>query len=111
MGALTLLDRRFVRPPDFTTRRRPLYAGRDMIVRALFDRETARWVRESRSFYTAAEEDVPDGLLVTLTVRQERVGLQWLLRCGPPVPVLAPGSLRQGVSLEAPAHQCPHHTA
>ena len=66
-----------------------------MIVRALFDHETARWVREARSFFTVAEEETADGLLVTLAVRQEEEVLQWLLGWGRHVQVREPESLRR----------------
>ncbi len=98
---LASLDRTFVRPPTFTTRQRPPDTGRNIVVRALFDRETARWVRESRSFYAVAEEDTADGLLVTLTVRQERDLLSWLLGWGSHVRVLEPESLQRLVMQEA----------
>ncbi|MHB8647952.1 MAG: helix-turn-helix transcriptional regulator [Thermomicrobiales bacterium] len=107
---LQSLDRIFVRPPAFTTRQRPPDTGRNMIVRALFDAETARWVRESRSFFTVAEEETVDGLLVTLTVRQERDVLAWLLGWGSKVRVLEPESLRRLIADEATA-LLEHHSA
>ncbi len=99
---LTSLERRFERPPTFTMRR-PVEDDRKIVVRALFDAETARWVRESRSFYTVAEEETADGLLVTLTVRRETDVLQWLLGWGRHVRVLEPESLRALIAAEATA--------
>jgi len=107
---LTSLDRTFVRSPSFTTGRRPPVEGRDLIVRALFDHETVRWVREARSFFTVAEEETPDGLLVTLTVRREEDILQWLLGWGSHVRVLEPESLRRLIAEEAAA-LLEHHRA
>ena len=72
-------------------------------MRALFDHETARWVRESRSFFTVAEEETADGLLVTLAVRREADVLQWLLGWGSHVRVLEPESLRERIAAEAEA--------
>ncbi|MGI8857184.1 MAG: helix-turn-helix transcriptional regulator [Thermomicrobiales bacterium] len=108
--ALASLDRTFVRSASFTTRQRPRDEGRDLIVRALFDQETARWVRESRSFFTVAEEETADGLLVTLRVRREADVLQWLLGWGSHVRVLEPESLREQIAAEASALLA-HHSA
>ncbi|HZR44818.1 MAG TPA: YafY family protein [Ktedonobacteraceae bacterium] len=72
-----------------------------IIVRAIFEQEIARWVREGRSYYTVSEEDTPEGLLVTLRIRQENEVLQWLLSWGQRVRVLEPESLRQRLLEEA----------
>jgi predicted DNA-binding transcriptional regulator YafY len=74
---------------------------RSVLVRALFDKEVARWVRESRSYYMTCEEETPDGLLVTLKPHQESEVLQWLLSWGSHVRVLEPESLRQRIAEEA----------
>jgi predicted DNA-binding transcriptional regulator YafY len=99
--SLQSLGRTFVRPPNFTMRRRPPDTSRTLVVRVLFDRETARWARESRSFFAVAEEETANGMLVTLTVRQERDLLSWLLGWGSHVRVLEPESLRLLVIQEA----------
>jgi predicted DNA-binding transcriptional regulator YafY len=98
---LQSLARTFTRPATYTTRRRPPDTSRTIVVRALFDHETARWVRESRSFFTVGEEETSEGLLVTLTVRQERDVLSWLLGWGSHVRVLEPESLRRLITEEA----------
>ena len=72
-----------------------------MVVRALFDQEVTRWVRESRSYYMVGEEETKEGLLVTLKVRQESEILQWLLSWGSHVQVLEPESLRRKMVEEA----------
>jgi predicted DNA-binding transcriptional regulator YafY len=107
---LASLDRTFVRPASFAPLQRSRDEGRDLIVRALFDRETARWVRESRSFFTVAEEETPDGLLVTLAIRREADLLQWLLSWGSHVRVLEPESVRERIAAEA-AVLLAHHSA
>jgi len=97
---LRLLDRRFIRPTDF--RFGP--GGRDsrqIRVRALFSHEVMSWVRESPSFYVVSQEDAPDGLLVTFSVRQESDILQYLLGWGRHVQVLEPASLIQLIAEEA----------
>jgi predicted DNA-binding transcriptional regulator YafY len=101
MHELTLLDRRFTRPPGFTIELPDKDEPRPLVIRALFDHEVARWVREARSFYVLSEEDTSDGLLVTLTVRRENEVLGWLLSWGKHVRVLEPESLRRQLVAEA----------
>jgi len=105
--ALTLLNQRFTppaaRPPQALRPPRPS-ATEGVEARILFDREVARWVRESPSFFTVAQEDTADsGLLVTLRLRREDAITQWLLSWGSHARVLEPASLRQRVVTEAVA--------
>jgi predicted DNA-binding transcriptional regulator YafY len=97
---IAVLERTFVRPRGAHLRGRE-GEPRPIEVRALFDHEVARWVREGRSFFTVAEEEVTDGLLVTLRVRQESEVVSWLLGWGRHVRVLAPESLRRRIAEEA----------
>jgi predicted DNA-binding transcriptional regulator YafY len=99
---IAVLDRTFVRPPGAHLRG-PEGESRPIEIRALFDSSVARWVREARSFFTTAEEELPEGLLVTLRVRQEDEVLSWLLGWGRHVRVLAPESLRRRIADEATA--------
>ena len=108
MDDLAITDRTFHRPQGFRFGHRP--DDRVITVRALFAADTARWVREARSFFTVAEEETADGLLVTLTVRNERDVLQWLLGWGSHVRVLTPASLRRLIADEAAA-MARHHAA
>ena len=103
MDDLTLLDRTFTRPPNFQAQRRNLFEPGSYDVRVLFDAEVTRWVHESPSFYTVSEEETPNGLLVTMHIRQESEVLQWLLGWGRHVRVLEPSALRQHVAEEARA--------
>ncbi len=93
---LNLLTRTFQRPADFSMSisRADKENSRNIMVRVLFDLSIARWVRESRSFYTTAEEETPDGLLVTLHIRHEEEILQWLLGWGKHAHILQPESLQ-----------------
>jgi predicted DNA-binding transcriptional regulator YafY len=100
---LELLLQTFQRPSDFKMQERPRGEQDSIIVRAIFHPVLARWVRESRSYYTIAEEESPEGLLVTLKVRQENEILQWLLSWGQHVQVLDPPSLRKKIAQEAEA--------
>jgi predicted DNA-binding transcriptional regulator YafY len=76
---------------------------RTIVARALFAPEVARWVRESPSFFATDLEETPEGLLMTLRLRQERDALQWMLGWGRAVRVLEPESLRALVAAEAEA--------
>lgn len=101
---LTLTAKTFTRPADFQLGR---IGGSDesrkITVRLLFAPEAARAVRETRYFYVAGEEDTPDGLLVTLRVRQLKDPLNWILSWGQRVRVLEPEELRQVVRAEVQA--------
>ena len=103
MELVELLPKTFQRPPDFKMQIRPLQERGTITVKVVFDNEVVRWVREARSYYTIAEEDTPDGLLVTLKIRQESEILQWLLGWGRHVRVLEPETLRQRLVEEAEA--------
>ena len=96
---LELLLQTFQRPNDFKMQENRRVEQNNIVVRARFDKEVARWVRESRYYYTVAEEEDAAGLLVTLQVRQENEILQWL-SWGQHVQVLEP-TLRQTISEEA----------
>jgi predicted DNA-binding transcriptional regulator YafY len=98
---LVLLPETFQRPANFKMDQSQSGQQRSMLVVALFDKEVARWVRESRSYYTVSEEETPGGLLVTLKPRQESEILQWLLSWGSHVRVLEPETLRQRIADEA----------
>ncbi|MCG3161371.1 MAG: hypothetical protein JMDDDDMK_02539 [Acidobacteria bacterium] len=97
---LQLLDRRFDRPPGFKLEP-PEDDQRNLKVVALFSREAAPWLRESRSYYVDSMEEVADGLLVTMRVRVENEIFQWLFSWGSQVRVLEPESLRRGLMAEA----------
>jgi predicted DNA-binding transcriptional regulator YafY len=97
---LALLEQTFTRPAGFRMERDP-DEHRELVIRVLFDAEVARWVRESPSYFTTAQEETPAGLHVTLRVRQEDAVLQWLLGWGRHLRVLEPESLRQRIAAEA----------
>jgi predicted DNA-binding transcriptional regulator YafY len=100
MEDVALLDKVFTRPADFKF----MHQERDdrpIMVRVLFDVETARWVRETPSFFQVAEEECTDGLLVTLKVRHPNEVLSWVLSWGSHVRVLEPETLRETLAVEA----------
>lgn len=100
MEDVTVLDQVFRRPADFG-----IVPGRQddrmVRVRVLFDHQVARRVRENPSFYQVAEEELPEGLLVTLKVRQPGEVLHWLLSWGSHVRVLEPDAAREMLAREA----------
>lgn len=101
MEDLELLNQTFQRPTDLQMYQPDKEQARDIVVRALFDQEVARWVREARPYSTTAIEDTPDGLLLTLMIRQESEIRQWLLSWGRHVRVLEPEALRKQLLAEA----------
>ncbi|MEO7002101.1 MAG: YafY family protein [Ktedonobacterales bacterium] len=103
MDDLALTGQMFTRPTDLQLRRRDLMESESITLRLLFAPEVVRWVRESPSFYAIAEEETPDGLLMTLRVRHVSEILPWILRWGGQARVLEPASLRQRVAEEAAA--------
>lgn len=100
MDDVTVLDKGFKRPADFKIEHEER-KERPITVRAVFDHETARWVRESPSFFQVAQEECSDGLLITFAVQQPGDILNWLLGWGSHVRVLEPESLREMLSREA----------
>jgi predicted DNA-binding transcriptional regulator YafY len=100
---LEILLQTFQRPAGYVMRQDPEREreARSIKVRALFDSEIARWVQEARSYYVTHEEERPEGLLVTLQVRQESEIIHWLLSWGQHVRILEPESLRLRLVEEA----------
>lgn len=110
MEQLELLPTTFQRPRDFKMQRPANEReARSLTVRALFDPSIVRWVRETRSYYVTHEEETPDGLLLTLQVRQESEVLSWLLSWGSHVRILEPASLRARMAEEAEEMLRNHH--
>jgi predicted DNA-binding transcriptional regulator YafY len=99
----TALPETFERPAALRLRPRRIEESSQIPVRALFAPEVARWVRESPSYFTLAMDDTPDGLLVTLAVRDLSEITQWLLGWGRHVHILEPAALRQLLAAEAEA--------
>ena len=108
---LILLPKTFERPANFKMNQTQSGQRKRMIVRVLFDKEVARWVTESRSYFTDTVEETPEGLLVTLKPHQEREVLQWLLSWGSHVRVLEPETLRKRIAGEAQAMLKNHREA
>ena len=98
---LVLLPKTFQRPANFNMSKPKSEQQRNVCVRALFDKEVTRWVREAPSYYAISEEETPAGLLVTLKPHQESEVLQWLLSWGSHVRVLEPETLRLRIAEEA----------
>ena len=103
MDDLALLPKTFQRPANFKMSETQSGQRKRMVVRVLFDKEVARWVKESRSYFTESIEETPQGLLVTLKPHQESEVLQWLLSWGSHVRILEPETLRKQIIEEARA--------
>jgi predicted DNA-binding transcriptional regulator YafY len=100
---LTTQSDTFERPATVRLNPRQRQEASPVTIRALFAPEIARWVRESPSYFTLAMDDTPDGLLVTLAVRDLSEITQWLLSWGRHVHILEPDALRQLLAEEAVA--------
>ncbi len=100
---LVLLPKTFERPANFKMSESQSGQRKRMVVRVLFDKEVARWVLESRSYFTDSLEETSQGLLLTLKPHQESEVLQWLLSWGSHVSVLEPETLRKRIVEEAQA--------
>jgi predicted DNA-binding transcriptional regulator YafY len=97
ISQLKFTGKNFQRQPDFLLGESSNFNDRWIIIKVLFSPLVARWVRESRYFYITDEEEVAEGLLVTLTVRKETDALGWVLSWGQNAQVLEPESLRQQI--------------
>lgn len=91
---LTLLRKQFERWADFHPDWIVASEEREVVVTALFDQDVADVVQASRPFSATTAESMPEGLLLTLRVRDERDLLQWFLSWGRHVQVLSPEPLR-----------------
>jgi predicted DNA-binding transcriptional regulator YafY len=100
---LSSLPEVFERPAALRLRPRHVEESSQVTIRVLFAPEVARWVRDSPSYFTLAIEDTPNGLLVTLAVRDLGEITQWLLSWGRHVRVLEPDALRHLLAEEAAA--------
>ena len=100
---LVLLPKTFQRSVNFKMGDSKSVERKRLFVRVIFDKEVARWVMESRSYFTDSVEETPQGLLVTLKPHQESEVLQWLLSWGSHVRVLEPETLRERIIEEAQA--------
>ena len=90
---VTVLAETFTRQPDFGIHK--LYEFQtQMAVELLFDPDVAQWVRERPAHYPSVYEDTPEGLRVTVKVRQPSEIMGWVLGWGAKVRVLSPESLR-----------------
>lgn len=94
MSEVTLLPEQAKRPADFNLHAYEPADDRHMLVRIFASPDIADQIKSSHYFYIHSLEDRPEGLLVTLRVRQEQEVLSWLLGWGANVKVLEPDSLR-----------------
>lgn len=100
LSQLQLRERTFDVPADFKMEQEE-DDGRRVIVRVLFDEDSAPWVREARAYAVETVAEHANGLLVTYRVNEARDLLQWLLSWGSHARVLEPASLREELAEEA----------
>lgn len=100
MRDLTLLDEKAVRPPDFNLQDYTPADDRNMTIIVRIAHDVSDKARESRFYYIDAMKDHPDGLLVTLRVRQPEEVLPWVLGWGSKAVVVEPESFRLHVRKE-----------
>lgn len=103
MSELTLLEERFIRPPDFNLRTYKPVDDRNIKVQIIIDAETADQWQIQSYYYTDSIVNHDKGLLVTLRVRQVEEVLSWVLSFGPNAVVLGPDSLIKLVREKAEA--------
>jgi predicted DNA-binding transcriptional regulator YafY len=101
IAELKILERSFIRPAHFSLAEPAPDNQRKLLIRALFDKEIADWVKEAKTFFVEEMRDTPEGLLVTLRVRTENEVTHWLLGWGGKVKVLEPRSLQKRLIAEA----------
>lgn len=102
IDSLTVIENTFERRSDVRFRR-DAPENRPITIKALFDHESVRWMRESPSYFETEYTEHADGVLVTFQVRQEAEIFQWLLGWGRHIRVLEPVSLRERLAEEAKA--------
>lgn len=103
MGEPTVTARRFERQSAVTERDSRDGDRRDLVVRALFTPEAARWLGERPSYFTVERRDGDEGSLLTLAARSVDDLLPWLLGWGAEVTVLSPAVVRDRLREEAVA--------
>jgi len=92
---VTVLAETFTRQSGFSIHKFHGFQAQTLVtVELLFDPEVAQWVRERPALYPSTYEDTPEGLRVTVKVRQPGEILDWVLGWGAKVQVLSPESLR-----------------
>ncbi len=101
MDNLRVLGTTFTLNPEWTQRRESEENGRNVTVRLLFDADLKRPLRERPSYFQTEQSEVSGGTEVTLTVRDLREVLPWVLSWGAGVQVLEPAELHELVHEEA----------
>ncbi len=100
MSDVTLLDVQANRPSGFDLDAYKPVDDRHLIVRCFAGPLIADQIRASDYYYIDSMEQLPEGLVVTLRVRQVEEVVSWLLGWGANINVLEPDSLRQRLRKE-----------
>lgn len=96
-----LMQQKFQLPPNYHVTDEAARDDRTELIQLLFDEDVQQWIMEDRFFYIHAREPRPEGVLVTLRVRNVNDVIQWVLGWGQHVRVLEPESVRLRVREEA----------
>lgn len=102
MEQVELLDDTFDLPQDFDLHQYSPPDERDIIVRIFIPAHLTLRIKEYDYYYIDTIDDVPDGAIATLRVRQAEDLLPWIMSWGGSgIVVLEPASLQQRVKEEA----------
>ncbi|MDR7316166.1 YafY family protein [Brevibacillus nitrificans] len=100
MSQLALTEEGYLRPPHFNLHAYKPTDDRKTYVRLLAQSDIAEQIKESHYFFLEGWEDHPDGLLITLRVRQTEEVTHWVLGWGARIEVLEPESFRNEIREE-----------
>jgi predicted DNA-binding transcriptional regulator YafY len=98
---MAVLNKAFERPENYQPQWNGSKERRQIVVKALFDYEIARWVRETYPYSMVEEVEAEEGLLVTFRIERDGEIVNWLLGWGGKARVLEPESLRERLIIEA----------
>jgi predicted DNA-binding transcriptional regulator YafY len=94
INQLTVLEHTFEHAGAAVASRAAPSDSQPIFVQALFDRDVARWARESHRSALIDEEETPEGVRMTLLTQPEHDIVRWLLSWGGDVRVLEPAWLQ-----------------
>jgi predicted DNA-binding transcriptional regulator YafY len=94
INQLTVLERTFEHSPAEAAGRTEHNDAEPIFVQVLFERDIARWARESHRYALIDEEETPEGVRITLLTQSEHEIVRWLLSWGGDVHVLEPAWLQ-----------------
>jgi predicted DNA-binding transcriptional regulator YafY len=103
MEEVTLTNHSFTRPATYSHHEQMTRDDRHVVVRLVFDEDVQAWLNSTKIFYMDSSEPHPDGVQITLRVRDMEEIIQWLMGWARYVRVLEPDFLRERLLEEAQA--------